>query len=95
MTFAGQRRPAPVWLSKGRGPAKRAAPVRGWMRRDRSLSLSVPVSERKTIVPGKIGIRLPAIGQTAGRPQLPPRRVPIRKRKARLLAGRDSQTFRT
>jgi hypothetical protein len=44
------------------------------MRRDRSLFLSVPVSERKTIVPGKIGIRLPAIGQTAGWPH-PPRRV--------------------
>ena len=29
MTFAGQRRPAPVWLSKGRGPAKRTAPGAG------------------------------------------------------------------
>ena len=27
--FRGQRRPAPVWLSKGRGLPKRTAPVRG------------------------------------------------------------------
>ena len=39
------------------------------IRRDRPLFLSVPVSERKTIVPGKIGIRLPAIRQTARRPR--------------------------
>ena len=41
----------------------------GWIRRDRSLVLSVPVSERKTTIPGKLGIRLPAIGQTRGQPR--------------------------